>query len=152
METRTGFWLRGKTDYIMNYYQHIIEGCIELEDIMSNHEERAKVSMFRHFIALMGENHFNTAFAYYFYGKSDFDSGWYDFHKSMRQTDFYDVGEGHLDMLFWQFIHSSDIPYRLMKTFKEKIEIGVVGEFDNDLDGTKGWDKFGLFRALRGIK
>lgn len=131
----------------MNYYELIIEGCMELEDIMSNHEERAKVSMFRHFISLMGHKNFNTVFPQYFLNHNDFDDNWYDFHKSMRQTDFY--GNVHNDMLFWNFIYATDIPYRLMKTFTEKIRVGVVAELDNDLDGTKGWDKFGFFTALR---
>lgn len=139
----------------MNYYKLIVEGCNELEDIMSSHEERAKVSMFRHLIGIMGEDDFNRTYRQYFLESlngNDFDANWYDFHKSMRQTDFFQIDDaidGHVDMLFWQFIHSTDIPYRLMKTFTEKIRVGVVEEIDNDLDATKGWDKFGFFQALR---
>ena len=131
----------------MNYYQHIIEGLVELEDILFNHKKRTETAMFRHFIALMGEDDFNIPYPQYFLeNDNDFDSCWYDFHKSMRQTDFYNMGEGHLDMLFWQFIHSSEVPYRLMKTFTEKISVGVMDDFE--FDG-KGWDKYGLFKALR---
>jgi len=129
----------------MNYHKLILEGLEEWIDIISNHKKRATVAMLRHFIILMGEKHFNNAFEYYFVGDMEFDDGWYGFHKSMRQVDFYDIGEGSLDMLFWNFIHMTDLPYEILKVFTEKIKVGVVDEIENDLAGTKGWDKFGFF-------
>lgn len=37
----------------------------------------------------------------------NFDNWFLDFHKSIRQTDFYNIGEGHLDMVLWLYIHES---------------------------------------------
>ena len=46
--------------------------------------------------------------------KESIDNGeehWFErFHKAMRQTDFFEIngkGEGHLDMIFWNYIHES---------------------------------------------
>jgi len=134
------------------YFECLTEGLSELCDIISDREKQSKVIMFYRFIMMMGELSFNEVFKMYFMEKEEFDHAWYDFHKSMRQTDFYDMGEnsGHADMLFWNFIHLTDVPYKLMKTFTEKIKVGIISEFDDDemVDGT-GWNKFGLFRALR---
>ena len=52
------------------------------------------------------------------------DVNWFEnFHKSMRQTDFFDINgkaEGHLDMIFWNYIHESkkDL-YKLINDFFE---------------------------------
>ena len=139
----------------MNYYKHIMEGCREFANIL-NYPKAARVEMFGLFIKLMGEKQFNTDFEYYFMSDEykTFDGGFHDFHKSMRQTDFYDMGEnsGAVDSLFWYFIHSSETTYFLLKRFTERIKIGVVVELDNDLDGNLGWDNFGFFGALHGVK
>ena len=130
----------------MNYYKLILEGLREWATVAVGNKIAA-IHMLIHFIKLMGEEDFNNRFESNFLNEPDFDTAWYDFHKSMRQTDFYDIDGvgGHLDMLFWQFIHLTDLPYFVFKTFREKIKVGVVDEFDNDLEGTKGWDKFGFF-------
>jgi hypothetical protein len=132
----------------MNYYKLIIEGLNEWSNIVTDEKKSASIHMLRHFIELMGEDEFNRVFKYQFIDTPEFDEGWYDFHKSMRQTDFFDMGEGsgHIDMLFWQFIHLTNLPYLVFKTFTEKIKLGVIGDFDNDIDGSKGWDKFGFFQ------
>ena len=140
----------------MNYYELILEGLREWSGIIVDRQRQAKVDMLSRFIALMGEDHFNNNFEYYFMDEDndfpDFDDGWYGFHKSMRQVDFYDIGEGHLDMLFWNFFHSTDIPYDVFKVFTEKIKLGVIGDMD-DLDdlnaNTNGWNKFGFFQIKR---
>jgi len=151
LEIGTGIWIYGKTNNIetMNYYEKFVEGIEELHSILMDAEKRDKVAMFRRFILLMDEKHFNNAFEYYFIEETEFDNGWIGFHKSMRQNDFYEIGEGHVDMLFWLFIHTTDIPYKLFKTFTEKIKEGLINEFADDDFETKGWNKFGLFRALR---
>jgi hypothetical protein len=125
----------------MNYYELLIEGLKQWE----REYDSPKIPMLRHFIHLMGEERFNRDFEYYFVGEMEFDDGYFRFHKSMRQVDFYDIGEGHLDMLFWEFNHLSDFTYNVFKTFTEKVKIGVVDVLENDLEQTKGWDKFGLF-------
>lgn len=130
----------------MNYYEHIIGGLQVWSGMVSDEKKNAAIHMLKHFIELMGEERFNNRFKYYFMGEQVFDEGWYDFHKSMRQTDFYEIGGGHLDMLFWQFIHLTNLPYLVFKTFTEKIKLGVISDFDNDLDGSKGWDKFGFLQ------
>jgi len=131
----------------MNYYKLILEGFKEWLSIINHPQKGATVSMLTRFIQLMGEEHFNNNFEYYFMSEDkDFDTGWYEFHKSMRQTDFFDVGSGHVDMLFWEFLHVTDIPYKTFNVFTKKIKVGLVDEMDNDLDGSKGWDKFGFFR------
>jgi hypothetical protein len=133
----------------MNYYKLILEGLREWATIVTDEKKVAGIYMLSHFIEIMGEEKFNNKFETYFLNKPDFDSAFHDFHKSMRQTDFYDMHGllgGHLDMLFWQFIRSTDLPYNVFKTFVEKIKIGVIDEFDNDINGSMGWDKFGLFK------
>jgi hypothetical protein len=49
-------------------------------------------------------------------------------------------------MLFWQFIHLTNLPYIAFKVFTEKIRIGIIDVFDNDINGSKGWDKFGFLQ------
>lgn len=136
-----------------NYHQHILEGLREWAGIIVQRERQAKVDMLWRFIALMGEDHFNRAFEERFMGDLEFDDGWFEFHKSIRQVDFFDViDNGHVDMLFWNFLHATDIPYKVFKVFTEKIKIGVIGEMD-DLDDlnadTNGWNKFGFFQIKR---
>lgn len=136
-----------------NYHQHILEGLREWAGIIVQRERQAKVDMLWRFIALMGEDHFNRAFEERFMGDLEFDDGWFEFHKSIRQVDFFDViDNGHVDMLFWNFLHATDIPYKVFKVFTEKIKIGVIGEMD-DLDDlnadTNGWNKFGFFQIRR---
>ena len=130
----------------MNYYEHIIGGLQVWSGMISNEKKSATIHMLRHFIELMGEDEFNQVFEDQFINQDDFDNSWIDFHKSMRQHDFFDMGEGsgHIDMLFWQFIYVSNIPYQVFKTFTEKIKVGIIDEFDNDDFKTSGWNKFGF--------
>jgi hypothetical protein len=99
----------------------------------------------------MGEKEFNRVFEMWFIKRDNepFDESFYSFHKSMRQTDFYDnhyvkmddddpdrnkffkgteyksIG-GHLDMLFWNFIHISNVTEKIFKAYltelKEKVK------------------------------
>jgi hypothetical protein len=92
------------------------------------------IDIFRHLIELMEDEHFERAFTNYFFtdlekpeeegwcadGYETIEDGFCDFHKSMRQIDFYNIGEGHLDMVFYNFIHISDIPFEMIKEFVEK--------------------------------
>ena len=137
----------------MNYHKHILEGLREWSGIIVQRERQAKIDMLFRFIALMGEEHFNRAFEERFMTDLEFDDGYFEFHKSMRQVDFFDVtDDGHVDMLFWNFLHATDIPYKALKVFTEKIKIGVIGDMD-DLDdlnaSTNGWNKFGFFQIKR---
>jgi hypothetical protein len=130
----------------VNYHELILEGLKEWLSTVSDRKKDAEISMLTRFIKLMGEKDFNIVFPQYFLDIKEFDEGWFRFHKSMRQTDFFDFDNGHVDMLFWEFIHLTETPYKVFKTFTEKIRVGVINEFDNDLDGNLGWDKFGFFR------
>ena len=136
----------------MDYFKYILEGLREWSSIIVDHERQAKVLMIYRFISLMGEEHFNRVFEEYFMNDFEFDDNWFEFHKSMRQIDFYDIGEGHLDMLFWNFLHTTDIPYKVFKVFAKKIKIGVIDDMDDtdDLNAeTNGWNKFGFFQIKR---
>lgn len=130
----------------MNYYEHIIGGLHVWSGMVSDEKKNATIHMLRHFIELMGEDSFNKKYGNYFIDESDFDIAWHDFHKSIRQIDFFNMGEGsgHIDMLFWQFIHLTDLPYKVFKTFTEKIKVGVIGDFDDDNFHPHGWNKFGF--------
>ena len=79
--------------------------------------------MFKGFIKLMGEDAFNVMFEGYFLNGEEFDTNFTMFHKSMRQTDFYTFNDfshnAELDMLFWNYLHVSEVPYKLLlKLFK----------------------------------
>jgi hypothetical protein len=96
------------------------------------------IEIFRHLIELMDDEDFERRFKDYFFtdpneemeemedgylhkeGYNSIEEGFIDFHKSMRQIDFYKIGEGHLDMVFYDFIHISDVPFEMIKEFVEK--------------------------------
>lgn len=89
----------------------------------------SEFEIFIRFIQIMGEKHFNTAIGWYVNDTeppkmyNNFDDWYYMFHKSMRNTDFFDfetegIG-GHLDMIFWNFCHISEVPYKVFKRFFE---------------------------------
>lgn len=132
----------------MNYFNLFIEGLKEWSDIQHNQNKIDQINLYSHLINLMGEKNFNTTYQNYFLDDEDdedldFDTRWYNFHKSMRQTDFYDIGEGHVDMIFWNFCQISEIPYKTFKTFTERIKKGDDTE-SWDIE-PEGWDKFGFF-------
>jgi len=105
----------------MNYYEEIIKH-IRIFTRNSSDKESSEYEILRHLIEIIGEKKFNQSFQYWFVTDNEFHVCFYDYHKSMRQTDFFDIGEGHLDMIFWNFIHISDIPERIFKTFVEEIK------------------------------
>jgi hypothetical protein len=108
----------------MNHSNEIVKMCEEASKTTVNNEKPYELSMVKHFIELIGEENFNCKFENYFiYKDEDFDSCFYDFHKSMRQTDFYEIGEGHLDMLFWNFIQISDTTYEVLKKYYNKYKM-----------------------------
>lgn len=104
----------------MNYYKSILE--ILDGPIYGNSFENLMV---RHFVELMGEKDFNEKIEIYFKGGypdsfdshkcEQFDLDFNQFHKSMRQTDFFNLGKGHLDMLWWNFIQISNSTYRVFR-------------------------------------
>jgi hypothetical protein len=129
----------------MNYYKEIIEHIKFYSKHSHSSKEDAECLILMHLIQIMGEEHFNTMFTYDFINRNDisFDERFFDFHKSMRQTDFYsetykrikreptvddkrkfeyDSIGGHLDMIFWNFIHISEISYKIFKTYCEEIK------------------------------
>lgn len=100
----------------MNYFKNIISYIKDYEEVNIKHS--SELAILRHLISMMGEKSFNINVGWYVDKTySDFDDWYYNFHKSMRQVDFFEMGEGHLDMVFWHFIHISEIPYKLLKKF-----------------------------------
>lgn len=110
----------------MNYYNEIIE-LINVFSKNSGIKKNAEYAILVHMIMLLGEERFNDIFKRYFIeAEGDFSTKFYDFHKMMRQTDFYNIknfeGNGHIDMLFWNFIHLSIIPEIIFKSFFEYVQ------------------------------
>lgn len=97
----------------------------------------SEFEIFIRFIIIMGEEHFNRNIEWFVEDENgslynhNFDDWYYSFHKSMRQVDFFDfetegIG-GHLDMIFWNFLHISEVPYKVFKRFFEnKFEASVL--------------------------
>lgn len=86
--------------------------------------------MLRHFIELMGEKSFNEKIEHYFRGGypdsfdvkecEEYEEDFINFHKSMRQTDFFDLklpdgGSGNIDMLWWNFIQISNVTEKFFR-------------------------------------
>ena len=95
-----------------NYYVKALEH-------ISYRYQNSEGAMLKQFITIMGEKQFNDTFHGYFATmQCEFDQCFILFHKSMRQTDFYDHDYEHsceLDLLFWDFIQISEVPYKLLK-------------------------------------
>lgn len=51
------------------------------------------------------------------------------FHRMMRQTDFFDVGMGHLDMVMWYLMRGSSIIWQLTEG---KDEWSIVWDWEHD--------------------
>lgn len=96
-----------------NYYENLLE-------LIEFRFPDPEANMFKKFITMLGEERFNMIWQVYFIDiKEDYDICFEAFHKSIRQTDFYEFGcfehSGTIDMLFWDFINVSNIPYKIMK-------------------------------------
>jgi len=103
----------------VNYFNDFIE-MLENHPTNRGFKTGGEFNIFSHLIKLMGEESFNLEMECCFLNEDDdieFDNGYFTFHKSMRQTDFFDIGEGHLDMIFWNFLHVSEIPYKMLKQY-----------------------------------
>ena len=127
----------------MNYYEKFLKYLKDEGRFLSSFAKTSEIDLFEHLIKLMGEENFNACFKYYFMDHDDIKEGFFDFHKSMRQTDFYNdyfmmvknketkkneyenIG-GHLDMIFWDFIQMSDKPFEWLSEFTEKIKNGKI--------------------------
>lgn len=117
---------------VINYYRDIYRD-----------KKQDELHILKHLIELMGEVSFNFDFENIFLDPSDnddiddenqvmFSDKFVRFHKSMRQNDFYQIkmsdqereyiSSGLLDMIFYNFIHISDVPqeimYKLYKIYK----------------------------------
>jgi hypothetical protein len=109
----------------MNYYKEILS-IIEVFSKNTTLVKSSEYSMLTHLIKLLGEDRFNMIFKRDFIeSEDDFGTKFCKFHKSMRQVDFYNIsdfeGNGHLDMLFWNFIYISNIPEIIFKALLEYI-------------------------------
>lgn len=134
----------------MNHYNEIIK----LIKFYSQHSVEVnktdEYAILAHLIQLMGEKEFNRVFEMWFIKNPEktFEETFYRLHKSMRQCDFFDnhytkmdeddpdrnkffkgteyksIG-GHIDMVFWHFIHISDVTEKILKAYltelKEKV-------------------------------
>lgn len=108
----------------MNHFNQISKYFIPDMLLAITDEKRySSINILKHLIGILGEKEFNVTFNTYFIENTgSFDERFYDFHKMMRQTDFYDTHNGQLDMIFWNFIQISDIPYEIFKKYYESIE------------------------------
>ena len=112
----------------MNHFKEVLK-LIKDSEKYAVDEQAHHSDMFRHFIELMEEDGFNVVFIAYFINSEDsFEENFFMFHKSMRQCDFYDIeGGGHIDMLFWNFVHISELPFLIFK--KHLVNYEVVKPF-----------------------
>lgn len=109
----------------MNYYNEILK-LIEAWSKNTGIKENAEYAILLHLIMLHGEKDFNATFKTCFIETNgEFGAKFHDFHKTMRQVDFYNIPDfesnGHLDMLFWNFIYVSNIPEKIFKEFLEYV-------------------------------
>ena len=128
----------------MNYYEKFLKYLKDEERFYAySFGKAAELDIFKHLIELMGEEQFNLCFKYYFMDQDNIGESFAEFHKAMRQTDFYNeyyrmeknpetkkneyenIG-GHLDMIFWSFIHMSERPFEWLKEFTEKVKNGKI--------------------------
>jgi hypothetical protein len=135
----------------MNHYKDILDLINTHSRRVYDFKENSEYDTLSHLMRLLGEKEFNRVFDMCFIrnGKEAFGESFLAFHKSMRQCDFYDnhytkmddddpdrnkffkgieyksIG-GHLDMLFWNFIHMSDVTEKIFKGYlnelKEKVK------------------------------
>jgi hypothetical protein len=132
----------------MNYYNDILKYIRFNSQRAQDIKEGCEYDTLSHFIELLGEKEFNRVFEICFIKgteKNTFEETFYIFHKSMRQCDFFDnhytkmddddpdknrffkdteyksIG-GHLDMLFWNFIHMSNITEKIFKGYLTKLK------------------------------
>ena len=101
----------------MNYFEEIQKLC--LATIRIGSENGSEYSMLRHLIELLGEEKTNSWIG----GWLDYADGDKDFfltslHKNLRQDDVFE--DGHLDMILWNFINFSDIPFEVFDDIYEK--------------------------------
>lgn len=74
------------------------------------------------FIKMYPEGLFEGTITYYLDRGWTVEDAFCGFHKQFRQADVYDYKDGHLDMLFWYFVHTSRIPQELFSEFyKEEL-------------------------------
>jgi hypothetical protein len=134
----------------MNYHKEILDLIKFYSQRTHNFKESSEYDTLLHFIELLGEKEFNRVFEAYFitHPEKTFEDTFYRLHKSMRQCDFFNnhytkmddddpdrnkffkgteyksIG-GHLDMLFWNFIHMSNVTEKIFKAYlnelKEKV-------------------------------
>ena len=100
--------------------EKILKFIKEKYEDAKNNSMSGNLMILYHLISLIDDDHFQKNFEYYFQSEEHtFYEGFRMFHKSMRQVDFYEIGEGHLDMIFWNFIHINDIVFNTIKEFME---------------------------------
>jgi len=110
----------------MNYFEGILK-YIKFDEKNRPYNIGCEYGILRHLIELMGEEHFNLSFKYCFIEDDrKFEVGFYMFHKSMRNTDFFEICEGHLDMIFWNFVHVSRIPERVLDGYVKELKITEI--------------------------
>ena len=82
--------------------------------------------IYYHLFSLMPSDDLKYYLDKFEYSISNGEESWFEnFHKSMRQTDFFEIngkGNGHLDMIFWNYIHESkkDLHKLIIDFFKDE--------------------------------
>lgn len=117
----------------MNYYKKIKEN-LKSKYTSGNIEEK---NLLLHLVEILGEDGFNKMIKDRFTGNYPdtfdnfydcpiFNSEFEDFHKSLRQTDFYynyaniQKNSGNLDMIWWNFIYISSVTYTQFRILFDK--------------------------------
>lgn len=103
----------------MNHFEIIVRDLKERESSL-NLQVSHSYSILLHLIMLLGRESFNRKFEMYILNNlqsHSFDTAFAEFHKAMRQTDFFEIGDGHLDMVFYNYIHLSDKCYDVFKSY-----------------------------------
>lgn len=108
-----------------NPHKDIIRGLSNLERLQKDTKSAAPYAIFSHLLKLWGETYFNAYWENNFIARvisidtieTIFDEEFYRLHKTIRQVDFFPIGEGSLDMIFWEFIQMDDTPYNVLKEY-----------------------------------
>lgn len=105
----------------MNYFNEMCKIIGDMIDMCPTVKVISEIYIFKNMMKILGEEKFNQKFYHYFIDNDDvFDGCFFDFHKSMRQVDFYDKENGHLDMVLWHFCYISKIPEMILKQVQYK--------------------------------
>jgi len=106
----------------INYYQRATEylkWIITCKSMPLPKTRPEEYNIWRHLIELIGETEFNHL-------TSNLEDDFEQFHKMFRQTDI--TNNVHIDMIIWNFICLSEIPYYVHNFIQDKNHDGTPVE------------------------